>query len=125
MLLQKWRANFPFAAPSTLGCFCVDTQYFKGGVHLKVLGSIYTVWKYEKFTLTQMIFREINSLVSSFVKTLRSRNFCQKNVRVNFRTLHTVSYGSSHPPHPLVRSKQIHIFITPRARRIDHFGQTN
>ena len=33
-----------------------------------------TVWKPEKFTFTEKILREINSLV----KTLLSRNFCQK-----------------------------------------------
>ena len=32
----------------------------------------------------QKIFREINSLATSEVGTLLSRNFCQKCVRVNF-----------------------------------------
>ena len=30
------------------------------------------------------LFREINSLVTSLVKTLLSRNFCQTSLRVNF-----------------------------------------
>ena len=34
---------------------------------------------------TETFFREINSLVTSFINTLRSRNFCRKNERVNFR----------------------------------------
>ena len=35
-------------------------------------------------------FRQINSLVFTLVKTLLSRNFCQKSVTVNFRNFHTV-----------------------------------
>ena len=48
------------------------------------------MWKIEKFTVTQKKFRQINSLVFSLVKTLLSRNFCQKSVTVNFRNFHTV-----------------------------------
>ena len=40
----------------------------------------FTVWKNEKFSLTKKIFRQINSLVISIVKTLLSRNVCQKCV---------------------------------------------
>ena len=36
-------------------------------------------------------FREINLLVISLVKTLLSRNFCQKSVRENFRKFHTTA----------------------------------
>ena len=46
--------------------------------------------KNEKFTDTHEKFRQINSLVFSLVKTLLSRNFCQKSVTVNFRNFHTV-----------------------------------
>ena len=49
-----------------------------------------TVWKNEKFTLTKIIFRQINSLVIYLVNALVSRNFCQKSVRVNFRNFHSV-----------------------------------
>ena len=42
---------------------------------------------------TKKIFRQINSLVSSLVKTLVSRNFCQKSVKVNFCNYHTMSSG--------------------------------
>ena len=49
-----------------------------------------TLWKLQKFTLTEKKFRQINYLVISLVKTLLSRNFCQKRVRVNFRNFHTV-----------------------------------
>ena len=48
------------------------------------------MWKNEKFSLAKKIFRQINSLVISLVKTLRSRNFCQKCVRLkrcNFGTV--------------------------------------
>ena len=44
----------------------------------------YTVWKNEKFTLTEKKFREINSLVICLVKPLISRIFSHKCVRVNF-----------------------------------------
>ena len=49
-----------------------------------------TVWENGKFTVTQEKFRQINSLV----KTLLSRNFCQKSVTVNSRNFHTVMYLS-------------------------------
>ena len=41
--------------------------------------------KNKDFSLTKKIFRKINSL-----RTLISRNFCQKSVRDNFRNFHTV-----------------------------------
>ena len=40
---------------------------------------------------TEEIFREINSLVTYLVKSLLSRNFCQKCVRENSRNFHTVN----------------------------------
>ena len=49
-----------------------------------------TVWKNEKFGLTEKIFRQINSLVICLVKPLLSRNFCQKIVRLKFYNFHTV-----------------------------------
>ena len=57
--------------------------------------TVCTVWKNEKFTLTEKIFRQINSLVTSLVKNVHvliSRNFCQKMrmVRVNFRNFYIV-----------------------------------
>ena len=54
----------------------------------------YTVWKFQKFSLTEKIFRKINSLVTYLVKPLVSRNFCQKCVTENFRNFHTVSCGT-------------------------------
>ena len=42
------------------------------------------------FSLTEKKIREINSLAIFLVKTLLSRNFCQKSVRENFRNFHTV-----------------------------------
>ena len=49
-----------------------------------------TVWKNEKFGLTEKIFRQINSLVICLVKPLLSRNFCRKSVRLKFHNFHTV-----------------------------------
>ena len=40
-----------------------------------------TIWKNEKFSLAKKIFRQINYLLTYFVKPLLSRNFCQKCVR--------------------------------------------
>ena len=42
--------------------------------------SEFTVWKNEKFTVTEKKFRQINSIVTSLVKALFSRNFCQRYV---------------------------------------------
>ena len=50
----------------------------------------YTVWKNEKFSLTEKKFRQINYLVISLVKPLLSRNFCKESVRENFCNFHTV-----------------------------------
>ena len=49
-----------------------------------------TLWKNEKFSLTEKKFRQINHLVISLVKPLLSRNFCEKSVRENFCNFHTV-----------------------------------
>ena len=50
----------------------------------------------KSFVLSQCVqqgfFREINYLVSSLSKTMFSRNFCQKSVRVNFHNFHTVCH---------------------------------
>ena len=40
------------------------------------------MWKNEKFSLTRKIFRQIDSLVISLVKTLFSLIFCQNCVRL-------------------------------------------
>ena len=60
---------------------------WKYGVKLSWIqekGHTQTVSKNEKFTLTEKIFRHINSLVTSLAKLFLSRNFCQKSVRVDF-----------------------------------------
>ena len=49
-----------------------------------------TVWKNEKFSLTEKKFRQIIYLVISIVKLMLSRNFCEKSVRDNFCNFHTV-----------------------------------
>ena len=55
-----------------------------------ILNDILTVWKLQNWSLIEKIFREINSLLISLVKTLLSRNFCQKWVKENFWNFHTV-----------------------------------
>ena len=51
---------------------------------------MHTLWKLQKFSLTEKKFRQINYLVISLVKPLLSRNLCQKSVRVNFCNFYTV-----------------------------------
>ena len=59
---------------------------------------VQSLWKNAKFTLSWRKFLEnvdisSNQLFSNFFsKTLVSRNFCQKRVRVNFCNYHTVEY---------------------------------
>ena len=50
-----------------------------------------TVWKNDKFTLTENRFRQIIYLVIFLVKPLLSRNFCQK--RVIFHNYHCCVWG--------------------------------
>ena len=50
----------------------------------------FTVWKNEKFTL-EIIFREINALLTSFVKPLLSQNFCERKLTVKSCTFHIVN----------------------------------
>ena len=50
-----------------------------------------TVWKSEKFSLIKEIFRQINSLV----KSLLSRNFCQKCARLKLRNFHALKRSLS------------------------------
>ena len=54
-------------------------------------GFHFTVWKNEKFSLTEIFFvKSTTYLVISLVKPLFSRNFCEKRVRENFRNFHSV-----------------------------------
>ena len=62
--------------------------FFTGGKLWKFL------WKFRKFSLTETIFREINSVVTYLVKLLLSRKFCQKSVKENFRNFHIVHHSS-------------------------------
>ena len=80
---------------SSLGSASTDGVLAKVILSLLLLiyshfGPCFTVWKNAKFTLTQNFSRQINYLVILLVKSLLSRNFCQKRVRVNFRNFHTV-----------------------------------
>ena len=52
--------------------------------------------KRELLSQRKFFFREISFLVTSLVKTLLSRNFCQKCMRVNFRTMYIQCLTSSH-----------------------------
>ena len=53
---------------------------------------VHTEWKNRIFSLTEKIFREINSLVTSLIKTLLLRNFCQNCMRENLCYFHTVCH---------------------------------
>ena len=66
-------------------------------VRLQICTVIHIVHSVEKPEILshQKIFRQINSLVTYFVKPLLSRNFCQKCVRENFRNFHTVQCGNT------------------------------
>ena len=51
--------------------------------------------KNEKFSLTEKIYRQINSSLAIYlVRTLFSRNFCLNNVRLNFHNFHTAQCGN-------------------------------
>ena len=69
--------------------------FYRKQFHGKICSFLYhramcTLRKNEKFTLTEIFFREINSLVICLVKPLLSRNFCRKSVRLKFHNFHTV-----------------------------------
>ena len=49
-----------------------------------------TVWKNEKFTVTQIFFPSNQFIVKFFSKTLIWRNFCEKTVALKFRNFHSV-----------------------------------
>ena len=72
----------------------VEILFFKGVENLKKelfkFGSLYHSEEITEILSHQKIFREINSFVIYLVKTLFSRNFCQKYVRENFHNFHTV-----------------------------------
>ena len=60
----------------------------------ELLSTLHNVEKREIFSHRKK-FRQINSLVTYFVKPLLSRNFCQKCVRENSRNFHTVHFKYS------------------------------
>ena len=64
--------------------FEINPSYFYKSLILKPTGKeSHSVEKREIYS-HQKIFREINFLVTSLVKPLVSRNFCQKSMIVNF-----------------------------------------
>ena len=77
-----------------------------------------TVWKTEKFTLIEKIFREIKSEVTSFANALLSRNFLPKekkglHYKFDSRNL-SISYSALY--------KKCNVFLIPRNH---FFRQTN
>ena len=74
---------------------CCISYYYESLPRLpssSLRSQLHTVWKSKKFTPpTEKYFREMSSFVPYLVKTLFSRNFCQKSVGVNFRYFHTVA----------------------------------
>ena len=63
----------------------INSNFVKASA-FKVVYS--AVWKNVNF------FRQINSMVTSLVKTLLSRNFCGKSVREDLCTCHTAQCGN-------------------------------
>ena len=63
---------------------------FKIHYNLRHISSVNNSLEKREILSHRNFFRQISSLVTSLVKTLISRNFCQKCVRVNFRNFHTV-----------------------------------
>ena len=55
-----------------------------------------TLWKLQKFNLTEKKFSQINYLGISLVKTLLSRNFCQKCVRLEYSIFNCGNYLEVH-----------------------------
>ena len=74
------------------------------------IGCSITVWKNVKFTFTEKFFREINSLVTFLLKTLLSRNFYGKSVRIIFHHFHTVTKEHSFEIEYLENCIKHHIF---------------
>ena len=72
------------------------------------------MWKNEKFSLTNKIFRQINSLVTYSVKQLFSRNFWQKCVRKNFRNFHTLWWDTAWKSTVLETQNGNHEIFLPR-----------
>ena len=79
---------------------------------------LHTVWKFGKFSLTEKMFREINSLATSFVKMLLPRNFCQKTARLIIQCL------TSSQPILLKKNLFSKGFTWPDTGCCDHFSPT-
>ena len=76
--------------------YCSEISEFSHNFKTFSSNQVFTVlWKNEKFTVTHKKFRQINSLVFSLVKTLLSRNFCQRSVTVYLRNFHTGNHRNS------------------------------
>ena len=89
--VKNWVRLFTLHSVEITESYCHATVFSQIFRQINVLLKNFTVnWFDEKFTLTQNFFRQINYLVILLVKSLFSRNFCQKRVTVNFRNFHTV-----------------------------------
>ena len=69
-----------------IGMLHLSAKFFHSFV--EIFTFMHTVWKNKIFT--DKIFREMDSLGTSSVKVLLSRNFFQNSVRVIFHVFHTV-----------------------------------
>ena len=85
----------------------IHTYKRRDGTHRKGKGgrpqcgnSLNLLPREKKIFPHRKIFRQINSLVTSWVKTLLSRNFCWKSVWVSFCHFHTVSWKTSNRKEP-------------------------
>ena len=87
---NQFRVKF-YSKEVTLTKFCdkfvvVDSEIFTAVWLTK--HNAQSVEKRENVhTRTEKLFRQINYLVTSLEKTLLSRNFCEKSMRVKFRNL--------------------------------------
>ena len=84
--------------------------------HVSCFHELFVMWKNEKFSLTKKFFRQINSLVTYLVKPLLSRNFCQKCVRENSRTLHNFQFQFS------LKFREINLYCNADFTNIFTFG---
>ena len=82
------------------------------------------MWKNEKFTFTEKLSHQMSYKVSFVIKTLFSRNFCQKSVKVNFPNFHTVHSASVTALH-LPNFILLTVFRKISWKQLFHFALTN
>ena len=90
---QKFFVKMRFVYFHSIACFLQFHEFFPYEmceIFILSRNVFHTVWKLREFSLTKKKFRQINSLATYLVKSLLSRNFCQKCLRENSRNFHTV-----------------------------------